>query len=174
MNERLARLYCAREVEKALFAMGGSKAPGPDGLAAGFYQIHWEMLGPSITAGVLNFLNGGALPSDLNHTTVVLIPEIRNPQEVKDFRPISLCNVLYKICSKVLAMRTREFLDDIIAEEQSAFVPGTLITDNVLVAYECIHYLKRKKGKFGACAVKLDMAKAYDKSGVGLSPRHYG
>jgi hypothetical protein len=163
MNDRLLRPYSAGEVERALFAMGANKAPRPDGFTAGFYQLHWDLLGANVTDGVLEFLNGGILPENLNRTTLVLIPKTRNPQEMKEFRLISLCNVLYKICSKVLALQLREFLDEIIAEEQSAFVPGRLITDNILVAYECIHYLKRKKGKLGACAVKLDMAKDYDR-----------
>jgi hypothetical protein len=147
MNDRLLWSYSASEVEQALQLMKPSKAPGPDGFTAGFYQLHWDLMGPDITTAVLNFLNGGGMPDDLNLTTIVLIPKTRNPQEMKEFRPISLCNVLYKLCSKVLAMRLREFLDEIIAEEQSAFVPGRLITDNVFIAYECIHYLKRKKGK---------------------------
>jgi hypothetical protein len=70
--------------------------------------------------------------------------------------------MIYMICSKVLANRLRLFLDEVVAEEQSAFVPGRVITDNVLVAYECTHYFKRKKGKSAACAIKFDMAKAYD------------
>jgi hypothetical protein len=80
---------------------------------------------------------------------------VKNPREIKQFKPISLCNVIYKICSNVLANRLRPFVDDVISGEQSAFVLGRLITDNVLIAFECTHYLKRKKGKTGACAIKI-------------------
>ena len=99
-------------------------------------------MGPSVTAAMLDFLNGGIMPDELNNTIICLIPKVKNPREMKQFRPISLCNVIYKICSKVLATRLRPFLDEIISKEQSAFVPGRLITDNVLIAYECTHYLK--------------------------------
>ena len=142
--------------------MAPNKSPGPDGFTAGFYQYHWNTLGPSVTRAVLNFLNRGGASDGLNKTTIVLIPKVKNPQDIKQFRPISLCNVVYKLCSKVLANRMKGFLDEIISEEQSAYVPGRLITDNVLIAYESIHYLRNKKGKTGDRAIKLDMAKAYD------------
>lgn len=141
--------------------MGANKALGPDGFTIGFYKAHWDIIGPSVANAVLDFLNGGHMPEGVNQTTIVLIPKTKHPQDLKNFRPISLCNVIYKICSKVLANRLRVHLDEIISAKQSTFIPGWLIKDNVLVAYECTHYLKRKKGKTGACAVKLDMAKAY-------------
>lgn len=163
MCEMLEEPFTEQEVEAALFKMAPNKAPGMDGFHAGFFQTHWQLVKPCVVSAVLGFLNGGDIPEEVNRTLLVLIPKISNPQDLSQYRPISLCSILYKLCSKTMANRLRLILDEIISEEQSAFVPGRLITDNVLIAYECIRYLRNKKGKTGGCAIKLDMAKAYDR-----------
>lgn len=81
-----------------------------------------------------------------------------------DFRPINLCNVMYKIISKVLANRLKQVFPHIISSTQSAFIPGYLIPKNVSVAYETLHTMhSKKKGKKGSIALKLDISKAYDR-----------
>ena len=109
-------------------------------------------------------MNQGTLPNSLNHTFITLIPKKKNPEFVTEYRPISLCNILYKIFSKVLANRLKRVLPHIISEHQSAFLKGRLITDNILVAFETLHYMKNhNSGKSGFMALKLDMSKAYDR-----------
>jgi ribonuclease HI len=104
------------------------------------------------------------MPSFLNMTNIALIPKVKDPKCVTDFRPISLYNVIYKLISKILANRLKKILPHIISPVQSAFVPGRLITDNVLAAYETLHTMHtRLKGKKGFMAIKLDMSKAYDR-----------
>ncbi|KAL5565874.1 hypothetical protein UlMin_029038 [Ulmus minor] len=132
-------------------------------MSAIFYQKFWPIVGEEITAACLGFVNGGLPLGSINETIITLLPKIKNPTRITEFRPISLCNVLYKIISKMLANRMREVMNSVISQEQSAFIPGRLISDNAIIGFECLHAIKRQKTKKIFLALKLDMAKAYDR-----------
>ena len=94
----------------------------------------------------------------------MLIPKKKQPTTVGDLRPIALCNVLMKVIKKVIVNRLKDLLNAVVSDTLSAFVPGRLISNNIMVSYEVMSYLKRKKiGKDGYMALKLDMNKAYDR-----------
>jgi hypothetical protein len=142
MNEKLCMEFSDREISDALFQIGPLKSPGPDGFPARFFQRNWGILKEEIIAAVREFFCTGVMPDGVNETTIVLIPKVDEPETLAEFRPISLCNVIYKVVSKCLVNRLRPLLDEIISEEQSAFVPGRLITYNSILAFECIHHIQ--------------------------------
>ena len=96
-------------------------------------------MGSEVSEAVLSCLNSGTLP--INHNFITLIPKVGNTESVSEFRPISLCNLLYKIISKVIANRLKPILNSIISEAQSAFIADRLIADNILIAFESLHYM---------------------------------
>ena len=164
MRTKLAQAYTMGKVEKAIKDMAPLKAPGPDGMLPLFYHIYWSDIGMDITQAVLSCLNSGSLLKSKNHTFITLIPKVKNPERVSEFRPISLCNVIYKIISKVLANHLKPILNDIISKSQNAFIADRLITDNVLIAFKSLHHMKTNcTGRTGFMALKLDMSKTYDK-----------
>jgi len=100
MNNQLLAEFRQSEVKDTLFQMFPTKAPGPDGYPAHFFQRHCKVCGDEVTSVVLRVLRGEDDPASINNTFIVLIPKIANAEELGQFRPISLCNVLYKIASK--------------------------------------------------------------------------
>lgn len=113
---------------------------------------------------VLNVLNSNMSMAKINKTKITLAPKTKNPTKMTKFKPISLSNVIYKLISKVLVNRLKTILPQIITENQSDFLSEHLNSDNVLVAFELMHYLEHKRdGKECFMAVKLDMSKAYNR-----------
>ncbi|XP_060959435.1 uncharacterized protein LOC133030647 [Cannabis sativa] len=151
------------EIRKTLFAMGPMKAPGPDGMSVLFFKHYWNVVGKDFCDAVDDFFQTGNLHKGFNVTNVTLIPKLVNPKLVSQFRPISLCNVIYKVISKIIANRIKPVLPRLICPTQAAFVPGRSIQDNNVLIQEIIHSFKRKKGKEGFFAIKIDLVKAYDK-----------
>jgi hypothetical protein len=100
--------------------------------------------GDDIFQAVVSWLDRGYVPSNLSETNICLISKCEDPDSMKDLRLISLCNVLYKMVSKLLANRLKRCLDKCVSEEQSAFVEGHSILNNALTATEIIHSMKRK------------------------------
>ncbi|XP_057770939.1 uncharacterized protein LOC130990727 [Salvia miltiorrhiza] len=160
----LEKPYERDEIRRAVFDMHPTKASGPDGFNARFFQRFWPAVGDHVTQSVMAVLNGRDDVEEWNHTLICLIPKIDKPEKVADFRPLSMCNTTYKIVSKVLVNRMRPILGRVIDEAQSAFIKGRLITDNILISFECQHWIRsRKKGRKGYAALKLNMSKAYDR-----------
>ena len=100
---------------------------------------------PTIAQATFGFLKSGFILKELNNIFITLILRCLSPKMVGDFRPISLCNVAYKVASKVLANKLKPIIEDIITPYQSAFIKGRLILDNLIIAHELLHTTKTKK-----------------------------
>ncbi|KAA3484892.1 reverse transcriptase [Gossypium australe] len=122
----------------------------------------WYIIGQDVSDFCLSIMNEGMSLESCNATNIVFIPKIAQPMNLSNFKPISLCSVLYKIISKTVANHFKKVLDCCIDEAQSAFVLDQLITDNVLLAYEVLQTFKQKRVRRGLLALKLDMSKSYD------------
>ena len=164
MNRNLLKVFTFAEVDIALSQMHPLKSLGPDGMSAVFYQHFWALVRNEVCNAVLDYLNNGIFDTSINDTFITLIPKIKDPTRITEYRPISLCNVLYKLIAKVLANRLKKVLPHIISPNQSAFIPGRLISDNILVVFKALQTMDaRMTGRKGYMALKLDMRKAYDR-----------
>lgn len=159
----LSQEVTEEEIRMALFQMRPWKAPGVDGFHAGFYQAFWGSVKDSLVEMVRGAFHSGEFAASINDTFLVFLPKVPCPESFKQFRPISLCTVVYKIITKVLVNRLRPMLNDLIAPFQASFIPGRQAADNIMVAQEIIHTIRRSKSKNGLMALKIDLEKAYDR-----------
>lgn len=130
---------------------------------AAFYKSTWSCTGKDLHNLITSFYNTGNIPNPINSTYIALIPKINCPITPSDFRPISLCNVSYKIIAKILADRMKNHLPHIIHPSRSAFVQGRHIASNIIIAQEIVHSFGLKSWKQKAFLLRIDLAKAFDR-----------
>ena len=161
-NSELCRIPTNQEIKEVIFGLNSQKSPGPDGLPALFYKRYWTTVGSDVIDAVKGFFRSGRMLNEVNNSLIVLIPKIKSPSSVNHFRPISLCNTVYKTISKLIVSRIRPILDKLVSPSQSAFIPGRWIAENQLLVHELLHSFKRRKVVRGFVALKIDLQKAYD------------
>ncbi|XP_062114462.1 uncharacterized protein LOC133825549 [Humulus lupulus] len=150
-----------QDIKEAVFDIPGDKAPGPDGFSSSFFQHHWDLIGEEVSDAILSFLETGKILKEINNTTITLVPKLRCPENVSNFRPISCCNVIYKVAAKLLCNRLRKVLPGVVAWNHGGFIKGRSITHNVMICQDLVRHYGRKGAKPN-CLMKLDLRKAYD------------
>lgn len=149
------------DIQEVFFSLPNNKSPGPDGYPAEFFTAHWKTVGSDMIMAVQEFFSTGRLLQQWNTTILTLIPKKQNVVLVSDFRPISCCNTTYKVISKILANRLKQVLPLVISNTQSAFIPGRLLVENVLMATELIQGYNWKNITKRS-TLKIDLKKAFD------------
>ncbi|GJT29450.1 RNA-directed DNA polymerase, eukaryota, reverse transcriptase zinc-binding domain protein [Tanacetum coccineum] len=149
------------EIKRALFDIDDNKAPGPDGFTSKNFKKSWEVIKDDFCKAIKEFFRTRKLFGEVNATLITLVPKMQTPLKVTDFRPIACCNVVYKSISKILTNRIKPVLNKLVNQNQSAFLPGRAITDNILLTQELLRGYNNSSGP-KRCSLKIDIQKAYD------------
>ncbi|XP_035544570.1 uncharacterized protein LOC108988642 [Juglans regia] len=161
-NLMLCKDHSIDDIKDALFSIPIDSSSGPNGFGSGFFRTCWEFVKEDLLEATLEFFHSHHLPRYFTASYIVLIPKVDKPNGFDKFRPISLCSVFYKICTKIIVARLTNLLAKMIAQEQGAFIPGRSIFENISLTPEMVHSIN-KKSVGGNVVIKLDMSKAYDR-----------
>lgn len=149
-----------QEVENTTKKLKAGKAPGPDGFTSDFFRHFWDLIQMEVwqvveESRVLRWMYPG-----LNATFIALIPKTEEANTPDKYKPISLCNIIYKIVSKFMATQLKPLLPLIISPEQSGYLEGRQITDGIILTHEIIYSLKQTKKP--GMLLKIDLSKAFN------------
>ena len=162
MSPSIVRILTVDECKKALFSLSLGKTPGSDGLTGDFYRAFWSKIGDLVTASLNQAFYSSTLSAEQGRAVITLIPKPgKDPHMLKNYRPISLLNTDYKICSKALASRIQPILPKIISSNQTGFIKGRFIGENIRLVLDLIDFCSSnfKKGML----FLIDFEKAFDR-----------
>lgn len=151
------------EIKPTLFSLDPLKALGEDGFLALFYQSNWKEVGNFSCSFLKEVWHHHENIKQVNETLLVLFPKIDKPEFFSQFRSISLSNVTYKCLTKIIANRIIPLLQDYISPYQASFVPGRHIQDNIIIAHEPVHTMRKMKGSKGFMSIKIDLEKVHNR-----------
>ncbi|XP_028549416.1 uncharacterized protein LOC114579345 [Dendrobium catenatum] len=149
------------EIRNVVFKGCSTSSPGPDGFNFYFYKTAWHIISPMVVKAVRSFFLKGYLPSGVKSIALALISKSKNVENLQDFRPIILCNTLYKIIAKVNVNRIKPIMPIIVKDNQSGFIKGRVSMDNIILANELLSMV-RKRGSAKFFCAKLDIYKTFD------------
>ena len=151
------------EIRATIFSFKLMKSPGLDGLHPIFFQKFWNIVGQLVTTHVKNIFKSKKISEDLKDTLICLVPKVAKLETIQQFRPISLCKTIYKAITKILFLRIKPYLDDLIRPFQASLIPSRKASDNFILAKEVIHTMSISNSKKGLMALKIDLEKAFDR-----------
>ena len=149
------------ECYEALSQMSSGKSPGADGLPVEFYRRFWGLLDADLVASLNYSFKHGSLSDSQRQGIIRLLYKKDDPLSLKYWRPISLLNADYKLCTKVLANRLRKVISRVLSEDQTCGVPGRTIFENLMLIRDTISYVQHKQ--LSAAIISLDQEKAFDR-----------
>ena len=160
-RESCEESFSLNELEKALFSMKNGTSPGPCGYTAEFFKTFWSELKVLVAQAVHEIMDKGHMPRDMKASITVLIPKRgKDRRRIENLRPISLLNVLYKLITKAIALRVRNVIKNLIHDDQTGFIQGRYIGENVRLILDLIQ--RCNEDKISAMLLACDMQKAYD------------
>ncbi|XP_020704485.1 uncharacterized protein LOC110115563 [Dendrobium catenatum] len=161
----LEKSFSVKEVEDVIMQSGYNISPSNVGITLSFLKAYWDIIKFDFWNAINAFLESSVMDSNWKETIIVLFHEVSNPLVPSNYRPISLCNTVYKVAANILMNRMSSFLPKLISEEQAAFLKGRSLSDQVLIAQKVIHKFRHSHSTKGLVAFKIDMEQAFDYMG---------